>query len=63
MWDVSIEHKKEAVGPGFHEANAKTTHASVLLPHLSFLDDKLKTEMVRTLLKETTLHERETAPK
>ena len=28
MWDVSIEHESEAVGPGFHGANAKTTHTS-----------------------------------
>lgn len=54
-WDVSIEHEREAVGPGFHGANQckDYPYRCASSSHLSFLDDKLRTEMVRTLLKET----------
>ena len=34
MWDVSVEHERGDVGPGFHGAKAKTTHTSVLLVHI-----------------------------
>lgn len=34
MWDVSIEHERGDVGPGFHGAKAKPTHTSVLLVHI-----------------------------